>query len=543
MGAGCGVKNKTMTNMNRRKFMQSAGAAGLGWWGLPRTYPPEAAKAGGLPRSTPEAQGLSARPIRAFVDAVEKQQLGLHSLMIVRHGHVIAEGWWDPYRPDLPHTMYSLSKSFTATAIGFAAAEGNLTVEDKVVSFFPEDRPPTVSPHLAAMRVKDLLTMSTGHEKDTLAPLLEEKECCWARKFLSLPVAHAPGTRFVYNTGATYMLSAMLRKVTGKSLLEYLTPRLFAPLGIEGADWETDPDGIATGGFGLRIKTEDIARFGQLYLQGGKWNGTQLLPARWIGEATAAQVSNASATRPDPQSDWQQGYGYQFWRCRHNAYRGDGAMGQYCLVMPDQDAVVAITAETHDMQAIMDRVWEELLPHMGRVALPPDPPANRALRQKLATLTALPAKTAAASPLAAALSGKEFAIAENNLGVRAVSFTFGRNTCTFTLRDEAGSHGLVCGLDGWVKGETLMPGDPPKLVQLKNPADGRKTKVAGFGTWTDPDTFLMTWDFYETPHSDAVTCHFTRDTVRLEFKNSIEEKIHHRKEARLVLEGRLVNKG
>ncbi len=532
--------------MNRRAFVKStsAGLAGFGILsGLPRTYAPRAAKTGGLPRSTPEAQGLAAHRILAFVEAADAQKLGLHSLMIVRHGHVIAEGWWDPYRPDLRHTMYSLSKSFTATAVGFAAAEGRLNVEDKVLSFFPEDRPATVSAHLAAMRIKDLLTMSTGHEKDTLGPLLEEKECCWAKKFLSLPVPREPGTHFLYNTGATYMLSAVLRKVTGKSLLEYLTPRLFNPLGIEGADWETDPDGIATGGFGLRIRTEDIARFGQLYLQKGVWNGKQLLPAGWVAEATAAQVSNVPATGRNPDSDWQQGYGYQFWRCRHNAYRGDGAMGQYCIVMPERDAVVAITAETHDMQAVMNRVWDLLLPHMQPAPLAPDPKANQALRQKLATLTALPARAAAASPWAAAVSGKAFAIGENDLGIRSVSFAFAQNTCTFTLRDDAGAHTLVCGLDGWAKGETIMPGDPPKLVQLKNGADGRKTKVAGFATWTDPDTLLMTWDFYETPHSDAVTCHFTADTVRLEFKNSIEEKLQHRKEARLVLEGRLVNKG
>lgn len=533
--------------MNRREFVKSLGAGGAGFgmiaW-LPHGYYPAVKKPGSLPRSTPEAQGLSANNIMAFVDAVEKQKLGLHSLMIVRHGKVIAEGWWDPYRPGLKHTMYSLSKSFTATAVGFAFAEGSLKAEDKVLDFFPEDQPATVSRHLAAMRVKDLLTMSTGHEKDTLKALLEEKECCWARKFLSLPVTREPGTYFVYNTGATYMLSAILGKVTGKSLVQYLTPRLFKPLGIEGADWETDPDGIATGGFGLRIKTEDIAKFGQLYLQKGVWNGKRLLPARWIEEATAAQVANAPTTGRNPNSDWQQGYGYQFWRCRHNAYRGDGAMGQYCIVMPEQEAVIAITGETSDMQAVINRVWDLLLFNMRQTVLDPDPQANKALKKKLAALTALPAKTAATSPLVAAITGKEFAIRENALRVRTVSFTFGRNSCTFTLRDDTGTHTLVCGLDGWVKGETLMPGDPPKLVQLKNPADGRKTKVAGFGTWTDPDTFLMTWDFYETPHADAVTCHFTADhTLRLEFKNSIEEKIHRRKEARLVLHGQRVNKG
>jgi CubicO group peptidase (beta-lactamase class C family) len=150
---------------------------------MPDAYAADLRKAGGLARSVPEMQGLSSKNILAFIEAVEKAQLGLHSLMIVRHGKVIAEGWWDPYKADLKHTLFSLSKSFTSTAIGFAVAEGRLSVEDKVVSFFPEEKPEMVSQNLAAMRIKDLLTMTTGHEKDTLGPLLGETECCWVKRF------------------------------------------------------------------------------------------------------------------------------------------------------------------------------------------------------------------------------------------------------------------------------------------------------------------------------------------------------------------------
>ncbi len=313
-----------------------------------------------LPRSTPEAQGIPSAAVTAFLAAVEQHDCGLHSLMLLRHGHVVAEGWWSPYTPSAPHMLYSLSKSFTSTAIGLAVAEGRLSVDDPVLAFFPAEAPRKPSANLAAMRMRHLLSMSTGHDHDTTEYLWKRRDGDWPRAFLTRPVAYAPGTHFLYNTGATYMLSAIIQRVTGQTLLEYLRPRLLEPLGIEGATWQTCPRGVNTGGFGLSIKTEDIARFGQLYLQRGMWQGRRLLPEAWVADASAAQVSNATNT----EVDWQQGYGYQFWRCRHGAYRGDGAFGQFCVILPDQDAVVAITAGSPNMQAVLNLIWAHLLPAM-----------------------------------------------------------------------------------------------------------------------------------------------------------------------------------
>ena len=234
--------------------------------------------------------------------------------------------------PTSPHTLFSLSKSFTATAVGLAVAEGRLSVDDPVLGFFPDEAPAIISPHLAAMQVRHLLSMSTGHGEDTTAALRQAADGNWVRAFLERPVEHEPGTFFLYNSGATYMLSAIVQRLTGQTLLDYLQPRLFAPLGIERPTWESCPRGINAGGWGMSATTEDIARFGQLYLQQGRWEGRQLVPAAWVAAATSTQADNSSRTEPD----WAQGYGYQFWRCRHGAYRGDGAFGQFCLVMPEQ---------------------------------------------------------------------------------------------------------------------------------------------------------------------------------------------------------------
>lgn len=331
-----------------------------------------------LPRSRPEAQGVSPAGLSDFVQTLNERVDTMHSFMIVRHGHVVAEGWWKPQSSDEAHVLWSLSKSFTSTAVGLAVHEGKLTLEDKVIEFFPDDLPAEVSDHLRAMTVRDLLTMSAGHADEAkLAP-----DGHWVRSFLAHPVPHQPGTHFRYNTPATYMLSAIVQKVTGETVLDYLKPRLFEPLGIESPRWDQSPQEISIGGYGLFLKTEDIAKFGQLYLQQGNWNGQQLIPREWIAMATSKQVENGD----NPESDWNQGYGFQFWQCRHGAYRGDGMAGQFCIVIPEHDVVIALTANCNDMQGELNVVWEKLLPALHSDAIDLDDEAYKQLESLISGL-------------------------------------------------------------------------------------------------------------------------------------------------------------
>jgi CubicO group peptidase (beta-lactamase class C family) len=315
-------------------------------------------KPGALPRSSPEAQGIASSAILGFLDAADEKIDALHGFVLVRHGHVVAAGWWSPYGENDPHMLFSLSKSFTSTAVGLAVAEGKMTIDDPVLPYFPEDAPADPSDNLKAMRVRDLLRMSSGQDGKVLAKMLEAEDGKWTKAFLAAPVDYKPGTHFVYNTPASYMLSAIVQKATGMTVLDYLRPRLFTPLGIENPTWGQSPQGITLGGYGLSLKTEEIARFGQLYLQKGEWHAQRVVPAECVAAATARQTSNGS----NPKSDWEQGYGYQFWRCRHGLYRGDGAHGQYCIVMPEQDVVVAINSGVKDMGSVMNLVWEHILP-------------------------------------------------------------------------------------------------------------------------------------------------------------------------------------
>jgi len=340
-----------------------------------------------LPRSTPEAQGVSSKAILEFVQVADQINT-LHSFMILRHGRVIAEGWWKPEAADKPHVLASLSKSFNATAIGLAIDDGKLSLDDPVLKFFPTDAPAEPSENLRAMKVRDLLTMSCGHETEPKivggAPTVKQ--------FLAHPVPHKPGTHFQYNTLGSYTLSAIITKVTGQTTLEYLKPRLFEPLGIENPQWDTSPEGNSLGGYGLNLCTEDIARFGQLYLQKGKWHGQQLIPRTWVEQATAKQVPNEQESHAKIGIDWQQGYGFQFWCCTHNAFRGDGAGGQLCVVIPDQDMVVAITAQTGDFQREMNAIWDNLLPACGAEAIPKDAAGQERLKTAIANLVAHPEK-------------------------------------------------------------------------------------------------------------------------------------------------------
>jgi CubicO group peptidase (beta-lactamase class C family) len=454
----------------------------------------------GLPRSSPEAQGVSSSAVLAFIDAADRID-SMHSFMLVRHGQVVAEGWWAPYDAASPHSLYSLSKSFTSTAVGLAIAEGKLSLDDELVKLFLNDTPANPSPNLRAMRIRDLLRMSTGQQ--TEPPRKADQP--WVRSFLAHPVPFKPGTHFLYNTSATYMLSAAVEKATGQTLLDYLRPRLLEPLGIEGPTWEVSPQGISVGGYGLSVRTEDIAKFGQLYLQKGKWGGRQLVPASWVEAATALQTSNGSS----PISDWDQGYGYQFWRCRHGGYRGDGAFGQFCVVLPEQDAVVAITSAVKDMQALLNLVWDLLLPAIKPSPLAADEQARERLQKRLKGLALRP-QEGSASPPPAKVWGRKYEFPANVQKLEAVRLERDDKDGAVTL--VVWLHGaeqrIVCGSGEWRKGRGawgMLPAQP----------------VAASGAWTTDDTFAGKLCFYETPFLFTVGLKFSGDEVRCEVASNV----------------------
>mgnify|MGYP003607737020 CR=1 FL=1 len=462
--------------------------------------------------SRPEAEGVASGAILGWVESVEREVDALHSFVLVRHGKIVAEGWWAPYERERPHMLYSLSKSFTSTAVGLAVDEGKLGLDDKVAAFFPDKAPAQPGGNLAKMRVRDLLCMGTGNANDTFAPMKEGAEADWIKVFFAQPVEHEPGTFFRYNTGATYMLSAIVQKATGQKVIDYLTPRLFQPLDIQGATWETSPQGITTGGYGLKVKTRDIAALGQLYLKKGVWNGRRVLSEKWVGEATSKQISNGDK----PDSDWSQGYGFQFWRCRHNAFRGDGAFGQYCLVMPEQDAVLAITSGLGDMQQVLNLVWTNLLPGIRSQALPADAAAQARLAEKLAKLTLRPAPGESDSAAAGTL-GKTFAFDENEKGLQALSLNRDDKGLYLKIRNAHGEQRLDCGYGRWAAGELTFE---KSLTAPLLTTHGRQP-VAASGAWLAPDLYQAVVYFRETPYRLTLTLRFKDDRLYLDLEYNV----------------------
>ncbi|MGO9784678.1 MAG: serine hydrolase domain-containing protein [Streptosporangiaceae bacterium] len=463
--------------------------------------------ASSLPRGAPEEQRVDPAAILRFLDAVEDHPgVEMHSLMVVRHGHVVAEGWWAPYSAERPQLVYSLSKSFTSTAAAFAQAEGLLDLDDTVVSHFAEFAADITDPRSRSVKIRHVASMASGHTREMLSEALALDAAEPVRGFLLIPPDREPGTAFAYSQPCTYALASIIQRNAGMPLTQYLRPRLFDPLGIGPVGWHAFPPGREQGFSGLHARTEDIAKLGQLYLQRGRWDGVQLIPEQWVAQATSKQVGNPDGWDPD----WQQGYGFQFWMARHG-YRGDGAFGQFCVVLPEHDAVIVTTAYTLEMQAVLDAMWAHLLPGLGATA-PDTGPAHDALTDRLGRL-ALPACAAGAAPAGwAPWTGQEFTVtagadgdtaafgAPESLGggqvqpaVTSVAVAAGPGGAQLSLIERANSLTFTVGLGDWA---------------ISAPADdhGAVIPVAASGGWLDDGTFRAEAIFLETPHRMDIAC-------------------------------------
>ncbi len=474
----------------------------------------------GLPRSTPEAEGVGSAAILNFVEKLGTELGTPHSMMLLVHGRVIAEGWWKPFAPEAQHMLFSVSKSFTSAAIGLLIGEGLIALDSRVIELLAADAPAVISDNLAAMTVRDLLTMTSGHGSDTLEAIdraTRAGDGNWARAILAEPIVSVPGSTFVYNSGATYLLSAILTGITGQRVLDYLTPRLFAPLAIQDATWEQCPRGIDAGGWGLALTSEQIAAFGQLLLQRGLWRGEQILSADWVDEATSFQVPNGDALLRNEEglvTDGSQGYGYQFWRCQApGAYRADGAFGQMCIVLPEQDAVLVVTNGIESGQSVLDLVWEHLLPALPRegAALPiggiHDDAAE--LRTALAGLELPHPVGTAFSVVAGRVSGQRYTLEANDLGLEAVTLSFGTGragAALLTLNFAGVDFALECGSGEWI--ESRLPFLAKGIIMTSQTPTH---PVALAGAWVDALTFLATIHYPETPFALTLSMRFATE--------------------------------
>lgn len=401
--------------------------------------------------SSPEAEGVSSAGLVKWLDACDRELGTLHGFVLLRHGKLIAEGSWAPYDTlNEPHRLYSHSKAFTSTAVGFLADAGKLDLDERVIDILLDKAPAEPCENLRALRVRDLLTMNVGATKSDAER--NDPDGDWEKAFLANGFESKPGQVFRYDSGATYLLSAIVERRSGRPLMEFLQERLFGPLGIVTARSTVSPSGTACGGWGMSMTTREIALFGQLYLDKGLWKGRRLLSEEWIALASARQTwSGPIAVTGQDGSDWHCGYGFKFWRCRHNCYRADGANGQFTIVMPEQDAVLSLHAGAGDTQKELNLVWEHVLPALAKRALPAAPKDAARLRQRCAALAFSPVagSRADASPFA----GIEFKVDNGPMHVRGIRLgPAAGGGLKLHVTTAAGAFALPVGFGSWSRG-------------------------------------------------------------------------------------------
>lgn len=426
-------------------------------------------------RIAPQDAGIRPEHLKKFYESIADPWLGVHGFMAVRHGKVVSEAYWQPYAAEKPHTLFSTSKSITGLAVGFAVEDGFLSLDDRVVSWFPERLQAKTCENMERMTVRDLLTMSTGFAKDPHdfpwpRPddiLATGPHCChqgieppqidWVRNFFDHYVAYEPGTEFVYCTHGTFMLSVIVQKATGKTVSEYMNEKLFLPLGIGTPSWESNPDGYTVGGWGLMLTTEQLAAVGQFLLNGGIWQGKQLLSSQWIQAASSVQMPITCSREKHIA-----GYGYQMWVGEeYGAYFMRGAFGQVCAIVPEKDMVFSYFGE-NDKKA-RAQIWENILKYiLDPISDEPVSAAGEEELQKLTTQFSIPLADGGASwksETARRVSGKTYVLGDNRLNLTSLSLQFAENETqsdqlTLGLGDQTFS--VPVGYQCWLSGKTCV---------------------------------------------------------------------------------------
>lgn len=478
-----------------------------------------------FPRTTPEAVGIPSASIEWLLDRLEEGWTEPHGLMIMRHGKVCAEGWWAPYASGIRHGLQSHTKTYAATAVGIAYTEGLLKLTDRIVDIFADEIPENPSENLKKLTVRDVLCMGCG--MDTMPRPSKD----WIREFLATPVNHVPGTTFMYNSTGSTFLGAIVRKLTGLGLHDYLKPRLFDKIGIDAENlrWITMPDGMEVGGGGLFATTEDNLRLMKLYADGGVWEGERILAEDYVKLATSKQNDSATerAVNP-PAEDNFVGYGFQIWMCRpKGVYRADGAMGQFTIVFPERDMLLAITENASGStggampQKALDTIWEWLdsLPRAETETLPEDPEASAHLARRMQML-ALPApRRSPESPLQEKINGSTYAVTDGYFalsdagmvrfmsgedrpgGAKALSLTFAENACTLTCLVDGKPQSLTAAMDG---------------TRFRNELPGMPSIALCSGCWEADNVFRLRLRMVETCNETSITFTFSGDQARVE---------------------------
>ncbi len=392
--------------------------------------------------ASPESVGISSAAIERFIDTMceHEEDQETHGFTIIRHKKIVAEGFFAPFK-DEPHVIQSCSKAFTAAAVGLAVQEGLLGLDDPVANYLPEYLPENPDPRTMKMTVRQLMFMADGHEKKVFAyPNFEIAPAQLKRDFFAAPFAHDSGTVFKYENTDPYILSAVINKVTGMDMMDYLKPRFLDKLKLNPYHLKDD-EGMTVGYSTIRLRMEELARFGQCYMDGGVWEGERIFSEEWVKDATAKHIDTLAAKRKVKDDDWKQGYAYLMWRGQHNSFRFCGAFGQICACYPDYDLMICLNSgHTQVVQDELDSFYENILTKLED-SLPENPEALESLRRRCASLS-LPQKYSPASPMVPVVSGKHYEVHDDEY-VTGAQLDFEDDVCHVTLDLKGGDKFVV----------------------------------------------------------------------------------------------------
>lgn len=434
-----------------------------------------------------------------FLNKSKEKGNDIYRVKILKNGEAVVRFALPPYFCEDVQHVYSLSKTFTATAIGMLVDEGKLSVDDYMTDLFPEKMSEVISPNLKALQLKHLLSMNTGHEECVMWKIKEEEDI--VKAFFAQEIEHAPGTHFAYNNSATYMLSATVRKVTGKCLFDFLWERLFEPMGMTEVYWSQYHDGNNNGAVGLHISLDSMAKMGQMYANGGQYEGKRYLSEEWVKEATSFKSDNSSNGNPD----WCAGYGYQIWMNADGGYRGDGAFGQLLMVI--SDCVVVVNAFCADMRGEITDVCNMLKDLMG---------SGNATDADVKSIVDTFYQTQKNHVIGEEFLGKTFAVKSNKQGITAVKFIKNADN-SVTVRFSNGTmwQSIECGYGEFKKSSIWIKELKPLILIISDPHTIEKLTMASYYT-IENGTFKIHIKYLSAPHSDEIVFRLDGDTISFE---------------------------
>ena len=465
-----------------------------------------------LPVSTPEREGLSSRAIYRYVKAFVDDNLAMHDVLILRHGKLIYEGYFRPQDETFQHRLYSCSKSFVSVAIGCLEQQGLLSLDDPIVRYFPEKMAGrTVDEYLRETTIRDLLRMASPY---TRGGSYDGYMDAWEESFFTDEVSHVPGTAYSYCTTGTTILCYIIRKITGRDFLDVLRPA-FDAIGVgEDIFCVESPEGVQWGGSGVCATPRDFAKFANLCMHYGNHEGRQLLPEKYMREATSRQIDNFLYAGDNEQC---YGYGYQFWMTRQGGFLFNGMGGQYALCLPKEDMVVVTNGYeelTHASRVFdaLGGVFRELVPGLSDGPLPEDPEGAAQLGALTDSLELPHVKGESDSPTARQVSGKTYYMRKNHMNLKTVRLDFQGDEGVLTYEKDSGTYQLRFGLNHNVEQEF------PEIYsgrRIRTPAEkGYRTFVSG--AWTMPDTLMLLTQVVDVHLAQArlAVC-FKDDTITL----------------------------